>query len=651
MFYVQNKKYWITIMQNITEQKKMQNLIEKANTRFQLVINATNDGIWDLDMQNNQLFLSARWKEQLGYSDDELKNEISSFENLIFGDDKKRVLDTARKYLQNKIPSYDIEFRMIHKNGSLRWIHSRGAALRNAQGIYRISGSHSDITERKLAQQKLIESKRLLDKLSAQIPGVIYQYRLHSNGKSYFPFASENIYQIYEVYPEEVLFDASKVFTRIHPEDFENVVESIQKSFNNLQIWEQEYRVVLPLQGIRWLHGYARPEKLEDQSVLWHGYIRDITDKQQANEILSASQARWNFALEGSGDGVWDWNLINNKVFYSKQWKKMMGYEDNEIENNLEEWKNRIHPDDANEVFEEIKKHLNNEVEFYKSVHRILSKNGEYKWILDRGKVIEYSPLGKPLRMIGTHTDLTERIELEQELLKLNADKDRFMRILSHDLRSPFNAILGFADLLLSNIEKYSVAKIKNHLSIIYKAALSTYNLLEDLLLWSKSQAGKLVFEPREFLIHQLIEDQIQQQSMPAKNKNITLIYHKNAPLSIFVDENMVKTILRNLISNAIKFTQPTGKVEIFYQKELSFVRISIKDNGIGIEEDDVLKLWDLSNMFTTPGTDEETGSGLGLILCKEFVEKHGGEIWVKSQVNVGSTFEFTLPLIQKLEK
>ncbi len=232
------------------------------------------------------------------------------------------------------------------------------------------------------------------------------------------------------------------------------------------------------------------------------------------------------------------------------------------------------------------------------------------------------------------------------ELKKLNTDKDRFMQILAHDLRNPFNALLGILDLLVTNYDKYSSEKIEKLLKLLHNSTYNTYNLLEDLLLWSKSQAGQLAFQPKEILLEEITKDVISTLQVIADSKNISLSYSEIGFILAFADLNMVKTILRNLISNAIKFTNSNGSVMVSVKLQNAMVEISVIDNGIGIDEETISKLWVLPH--TTEGTSGERGTGLGLLLCKEFVERHGGKIWIESQVNKGSSFKFTLPIFLK---
>jgi|WetSurMetagenome_2_1015567.scaffolds.fasta_scaffold191150_2 signal transduction histidine kinase len=234
--------------------------------------------------------------------------------------------------------------------------------------------------------------------------------------------------------------------------------------------------------------------------------------------------------------------------------------------------------------------------------------------------------------------------ENEKKLLQLNIDKDRFISILGHDLRSPFSGLLGLSELLTSNIRKFDLDEIEIFANYINSSAQVTYNLLDNLLIWGKSQTGRISFKPQKLNLSSICNNIQELLSTTAYAKNITVNYSIEEEIVVFADIDMLKTILRNLVSNAIKFTYKNGAINISAVKNPSGITISVSDNGIGIKPENLKELFDISQMHTTTGTAEEEGTGLGLIICKDFVEKHGGEIGVESESGKGSRFYFTLP-------
>ena len=240
---------------------------------------------------------------------------------------------------------------------------------------------------------------------------------------------------------------------------------------------------------------------------------------------------------------------------------------------------------------------------------------------------------------------LSQLQKVNDELTILNANKNRFIQILGHDLKSPFTTLLGFSGLLLENLHAYDMDRIEDLIKIINKTSHQTFKLLEDLLLWSKAHSDRIPFEPVDIEFRTICQQVVESLMSNAMAKNIRITIQDNDVSTVYADEQMLKTILRNLISNAIKFTHRNGEIFIRVDKDQSSTIITVTDNGVGIAHEQIDKIWDITIDYTTEGTANEKGTGLGLLLCKEFVEKHGGSIWVDSEPGKGSSFRFALPI------
>jgi len=237
-----------------------------------------------------------------------------------------------------------------------------------------------------------------------------------------------------------------------------------------------------------------------------------------------------------------------------------------------------------------------------------------------------------------------ELLKMNDELHELNASKDKFFSIIAHDLKNPFNIIIGLSGLLKEDGRSGNPAIVKESVSIINSSAVQTYRLLENLLDWANSQRGKMYFNPESINLSEIIREELNMLNDVAQDKNIVLRSYVDNPIVVEADRNMIKTILRNLISNAIKFTHRNGSVEVSAAIENNNAVISVSDNGIGMSEDTMAKLFRIDANLSTNGTENEKGTGLGLFLCKEFVEKHSGKISVESKPGQGTVFRFVLP-------
>ncbi|HOZ14722.1 MAG TPA: tetratricopeptide repeat-containing sensor histidine kinase [Tenuifilaceae bacterium] len=236
-------------------------------------------------------------------------------------------------------------------------------------------------------------------------------------------------------------------------------------------------------------------------------------------------------------------------------------------------------------------------------------------------------------------------IESEKNLRELNATKDKLFSIIAHDLKNPFNALMGFSDLLDKNYNFLSEEERKEYIGVVSDSTQNLYKLLDNLLQWTRTQTGAITYISENFKLYPLIKQEVDILSPNADKKKININLKLDENQIVYADKNSIATVVRNLVSNAIKFTSNGGWIEIDAKQNSKFVEISVSDSGIGIKGDDIDKIFMLDSSFTTKGTANESGTGLGLLLCKEFVEKNNGKIWAESKKGKGSTFYFTLPL------
>jgi signal transduction histidine kinase len=235
--------------------------------------------------------------------------------------------------------------------------------------------------------------------------------------------------------------------------------------------------------------------------------------------------------------------------------------------------------------------------------------------------------------------------EREVQLMELNATKDKFFNIVAHDLKNPFTSLLGSSELLYANIDNLETENIRELALILNDSAKSGYAILQNLLDWSRSQTGLLKINPETVNLRNMIHENISTLQLAATNKEILILNEVKEDFFVFTDKNMINTILRNLLSNAVKYTYKSGKVVISTTRTADEVIVSVRDTGIGIPEDNIKKLFSIETKFSMPGTGNEQGTGLGLKLSKEFVEKLGGRIWVESTEKRGSEFKFSIPI------
>jgi signal transduction histidine kinase len=309
-----------------------------------------------------------------------------------------------------------------------------------------------------------------------------------------------------------------------------------------------------------------------------------------------------------------------------------------------------IFPEDRELVFTNYQKRLNGEDIDGHYQFRIINKNNEIRWIEISGARLEWH--GKPATL-NFLNDVTEKkvaeIELtkaNERLEKLNYEKDRFFSIIAHDLRSPFLGFLGLTELFADEADSQSPEKLKSLGTEMNQKANNLYKLLKNLLEWSQMQQGVFNLQPKQLSLNDLISENIDLVKARSEQKGIELVNKAVNPIAVYADERMINSVLLNLLSNAVKFTHRHGSITVTARIQSNQTAlIAVEDTGMGIHQRDLERLFKIGEKVGAIGTEGELSTGLGLILCREFVEKHGGKIWADSHAGKGSVFSFTLPL------
>lgn len=380
-------------------------------------------------------------------------------------------------------------------------------------------------------------------------------------------------------------------------------------------------------------------------------HIRDITQTKKRQQELVKNKERLELALESANIGLWDQNFKTGEVYRSRQWAQMLGYEPKEINTKATSWLNLVHPEDLPKVKQAANEHETGKTDTFKVEHRLKTKDGNYKWILNWGKIVEYDKDGKPVRALGTHINIHNRKVTEEKLKYLNETKNRLFSIIGHDLKNPLSDIIGFSELLRINFHKYPSEKVEKFHELIFSSAKTTQNLLDNLLQWSRFHSGELLFKPEYFNLEEIITNCFILFKSKAESKEIDLRSEITTPIEVYADKRMIETVLRNLISNAIKYTHKGGDIKLYSATQKDKIIVVVEDTGIGIKNEDAENLFAKDSQLSLNGTTGEKGTGLGLIICKDFIDKHNERIWVESEHGKGSAFKFTLPEKKKENK
>ena len=373
----------------------------------------------------------------------------------------------------------------------------------------------------------------------------------------------------------------------------------------------------------------------------------DFTQQKVKEELIKDSEARFESMANTAPVMIWIADVEGLFSFVNKVW---LEYSGKSLGEHLGmNWLKAVHPDDLENLFQTYSNAFRSRNRFTFEF-RLKDKSNNYEWMMIKGTP-RLSRDNIFMGFIGSCTNINAQKEFEgkikkvnSELVEVNAAKDKFFSIISHDLRSPLGGLMQVLEIL---DESYDSMEDEERINIIKEAAGSSkmvFALMENLLEWSRIQTGKIPYEPEQIEILPMIDQLESLYNQNLKNKMISLKVDIEPGVNAFADIKMTDTILRNLISNAIKFTNKSGSINISSESGDNSIIIKVKDTGVGIDKEYLNKLFKPDSSYSTEGTAHEKGTGLGLTLCKELVEKQGGEIWVESQKGSGSTFSFSLP-------
>jgi PAS domain S-box-containing protein len=436
------------------------------------------------------------------------------------------------------------------------------------------------------------------------------------------------------------------VFNIIVPEQGDYLKNNIRNVSNKKESSKYEYRA-LKSDGTSFpVLVHSTPVFKKNKCIGTRGIVLDLTERKNIESTLRDSHDFLNTTINAMQEPFFVKDENHRWVILNDASIKMWGHTREEL---IGKSDYDIFPKEQADVFWEkddfVFKNGSNA-----NIEEITDSEGAIRTI-NTSKVLYTDDLTGKKYIVGTIHDITDIKNAEskikvysKELEELNTSKDKFFSIIAHDLRNPFTGIFGFASVLSEEFDTLSKEEIKEYVNYIYVGTKNVYDLIENLLAWSRIQTGRVIVQPVKLDIYSEVQDAIEILNVFAIKKRIKLFNTVEKNVFIKGDDNMIDSILQNLISNAIKFTNPSGTVKISSKVLKDFIEISVADNGIGMKQEDVNNLFQLGKQRSKSGTAEERGTGLGLLLCKEMIAKLNGNLFVESELHKGSTFSFTIP-------
>lgn len=498
------------------------------------------------------------------------------------------------------------------------------------------------------AEKKIILQR--FQKLSERLPGFLYQFQLRPDGTSFFPYASPGIKNIYNVSPEDVALSAQKVFAVIHPDDAGWVGESVSYSAAHLTPWVATVRINNPQRGMIWTHIQSVPEKLDDGSVLWSGYVSDITPLKQTEIKLTETNSLRKAILDAASIAIISTDKEGMIKTFNHGAEQMLGYSADELIDKQNP--SLIHlPEEVAARAHQLTCELGYEVKPGFDAFVAKAREGgddEHEWSYVRKDgsrfpvVLTVSALRDAEGEISGYLGMARDIS---ELKRIDQMKTEFISTVSHELRTPLTAINGALGILVNGLVGELPGQSGRMIQIAHNNSQRLIHLVNDLLDMEKLVAGKMHFEIQSHMLMPLIQQSIESNAAFAQQYGVTYeLLPAGSDVKVAVDPQRLLQVLANYLSNAAKFSPLNDVVAVAVEPRFGSVRVSVTDKGPGVPENFRTRLFQKFSQADSSDTRQKGGTGLGLAICKEIIERMGGKVGVDSVPGKGASFYFDLP-------
>lgn len=550
-----------------------------------------------------------------------------------------------------------------HGTGRLRWVNENAHLVRDADGraLY-YEGTVEDITDQVLSREALQRSEQQMRMIASQVPGMVFAVHVAPDGRRQYRFVGDGVRDIYGVEPEDLLRDPDLIRRFRHPADQARLEIDVDLMSRGSVDLAGEFRILLPDGRVRWLMRRSTAVTIDDSGVLRVGVLIDVTDQRETEEALRRNEALWKLALESAGDGVWDWNLATGEEYLSASMLAMYGFSEDELPRIADALDERTHPDDRAQMLRDRQDHFEGRTPIYRNEHRVQCKDGSWKWVLTRGMVISRDADGRPTRMVGTHTDITELKEADnrRQLLETQLRESQKMEAIgtlaggvAHDFNNLLAAILGNLVLAREDVEQAHPAQ--ESLAEIQRAALRARQLVQQILAFSRRQAQTMAHQPLVRLVDESLG--LLRSLLPAGVRLHTRLGSHG--LTVLADATQVQQVVMNLCTNAWQAMRGrNGEIHVSVRLAVvdeeralatgsplptgRYACLSVADDGQGIAPETLSRIFE--PFYTTKPPGE--GTGLGLAVVHGIVTAHHGAIDVRSEPGQGTCFDVYWPLV-----
>lgn len=647
---IENQLFFTGIIRDISEKKRVESILKSSELRWQFALEGSQDGVWDWNLISCKVYRSPRWISMLGYTTDEISNHRDEWESRVHKDDLKATLHLTEKHLAGETDHYEIEYRLRCKDGSYKWILSRGKIVERTQEgePARFIGTHTDISNRKDREEKLRRFQKAVDEGGYAI------YITDIDG--HIEYVNPAFKKITGYEESEVIGANPRILKSGNMDN--KYYHRLWTTIRSGKVWDEE--IINRKRDGTLYHAHQTIAPITNEKEVIEGYVAiqiDITNIKQIEASLRENETLLKKSQEMAHLGSWKWDIQTDNLHVSSEINRIYDIQRSDEAITIRQLtEEMVFEPDQPLVHDYMKKFLSELSQRDSMTFRIKRRNGEIRWITATSPEVQnYDQNGAPAIIIGTVQDITDIKQIEEELqqAKIKAEaanraKSEFVANMSHEIRTPMNAVIGFSTLLSSLVTD---SKQKSYLDSINTAGNALLTLINDILDLSKIEAGKLELQFESMSLKRIFDEMRQVFAIKIAEKNLK--YHieldPDIPPNIILDETRIRQVLLNIIGNAIKFTD-TGYIRLdakLINKNIKYqtidIEISIQDTGIGIPENQKQLIFGSFQQQDGQSTRKYGGTGLGLAISKRFVEMMNGHIIVNSEINKGSLFKIIL--------
>ena len=617
---------------------------------------ASTDWTWAMDRDLRFTYLSEKFKTVFGFSPDRV---IGQTRDVLMGteNDPEHVARHLAD-LRAQRAFRDFTYKSRRTDGRPIWLRLSGVPVFDEAGAFSgYRGVASDVTAQFMAEEAAQNAQRQLIDLTDSIPGAVYQVRRDPSAMQ-MTFVSAGIGALFGIDKQQA-YDVEKLLAKIHPEDVEPVRAEIEAAYRDARNFQIEYRILVA-DAVKWIRAQAVARVEAPGQVAWNGLLTDISRLKHAEAKLREQQDRYERAMRGSRDGVWDYDLASDTLYYSERCYELLGTSPAELGTHADTFIERVLPADRGKLRETIANHIKHGAAYDTEVRMKVGAAGSCRradapatrWFRLRAET-ERDAEGRAVRIAGTMSDIDELKRQERELIAArekaelaNKSKTEFLANMSHELRTPLNAVIGFAEVIEGQLlGELGNPRYRAYAGDIRESGQHLLSLINDILDHAKIEAGRRDLHEEWLSVGELIHATVRLVRERAHDRGVVVdVLPADGLPRVFADQRGLKQILLNLLTNAIKFTPDGGRVMVRAEVDAEGLWLEVADTGIGIAAQDIDKAMAPFGQADNWLTREHEGTGLGLALCKQLAELHGGQLALESTLGEGTRVRVHIP-------